>query len=73
MGDGNINTNCDDVDIGWGEKLYGDIQGASAHVVGDLQGEFLFYIMFGSSKACKGDEELEDGEEGVSYMLVKGK
>jgi hypothetical protein len=53
-GDGDVNADCGGIGLGWGEKVYRNIEGLTVWMVRNTLGRFLLNVMFGAVEAGKG-------------------
>jgi hypothetical protein len=71
MGDRNINANGGGGRGIWGKEVNGDIKWPAAGKVGDPLGRFQGHVVFGADEVGKGCQELEDGIDSVTDVVME--
>jgi hypothetical protein len=72
MGDSDIDADGNGGGTCRGQEINGDVEWAEAGMVGEALRGLALYILFSSDEVSKGSKELEDGEQGVSDVVMEG-
>jgi hypothetical protein len=72
VGDGHVNTDSGGGRGGWGKEIHRDVQRPTAGKVWDSLGWLQLHIVFGADEVGDWGEELKNGEDCISDMVMEG-